>query len=91
MFPELAAVRQPLSGEVAARRELLEKLTFAEGYAVDLALLLDAAAIVGTDGLAEVDLGVRVHRHRPLAQLAPQAEEIIAMALQRAGQPPRRL
>jgi glucosyl-3-phosphoglycerate synthase len=85
LFPQLASVRQPLSGEVAARRSLLEKLTFAEGYAVDLALLLDAEAVAGQHALAEVDLGARVHRNRPLWQLAPQAEAILKMALERAA------
>lgn len=85
LFPGLADLRQPLAGEVAARRSLLEKLEYAEGYAVDLALLIDAAAAVGVEALAQVDLGARVHRNRPLSQLAPQAEEIIAMALDRAG------
>jgi glucosyl-3-phosphoglycerate synthase len=86
LFPELAGVHQPLSGEIAARRALLEKLTFADGYAVDLALLLDAASTVGLDALAQVDLGSRVHRNRPLAELAPQAEAILRMALDRAAQ-----
>jgi glucosyl-3-phosphoglycerate synthase len=86
LFPELPPVRQPLAGEVAARRELLTRLTFASGYAVDLALLLDAFATVGPAGVAEVDLGVRVHRNRPLVELAPQAEAIIAAVLARADQ-----
>ncbi len=84
LFPDLPRFRQPLAGEVAARRELLQRLTFAEGYAVDLALLLDAVAAVGTDGVAEVDLGVRVHRNRPLAELAPQAEAVMQAVLDRA-------
>jgi glucosyl-3-phosphoglycerate synthase len=79
----LAALRQPLAGEVAARRSLLEKLDFAEGYAVDLALVLDAADACGIDAIAEVDLGARVHRNRPLSELAPQAEAILRMALSR--------
>ena len=86
LFPELSSLRQPLSGEIAARRTLLEKLTFADGYAVDLALVLDAVDIVGVDAFAEVDLGSRVHRNRPLSELAPQAEEILRMALDRAAQ-----
>jgi glucosyl-3-phosphoglycerate synthase len=85
LFPELADLRQPLAGEIAGRRELFEKLEFAEGYAVDLALLLDAVGVIGVHAMAQVDLGARVHRNRPLSQLALQAEEIIAMALDRAG------
>src|SRR5436190_4212655 len=41
-YPELAGFRQPLAGEIAARRELLERLPFCTGYAVEIALLIDA-------------------------------------------------
>jgi glucosyl-3-phosphoglycerate synthase len=87
LCPDVPTFRQPLAGEVAARRVLLEKLTFADGYAVDLALLLDAVAAVGVDGVAEVDLGVRVHRNRPLTELAPQAEAVMRAVLDRTIQP----
>ncbi len=46
-YPELGRIRQPLAGEIAARRELLERLPFCTGYGVDIALLLDACADVG--------------------------------------------
>ncbi len=85
LFPELAAIRQPLAGEYAGRRELLEQVPFVEGYGVDLGLLIDIAERFGPGVLAEVDLGVRVHRNRPLGELAPQAAEILRMVLQRAG------
>src|SRR5438067_5752459 len=70
-YPELAGVEQPLAGEVAARRELLEQLPFATGYGVDIALLLDAYAAVGLDGVAQVDLDVRQNAHQPLRDLGP--------------------
>jgi glucosyl-3-phosphoglycerate synthase len=76
-FPELAGVRQPLAGELAARRELLEQLPFACGYAVDIALLIDAWRAVGLAGLAQVDLDVRQNRHRPLEELGPMAEAVL--------------
>jgi glucosyl-3-phosphoglycerate synthase len=85
LFPHLAPVLQPLGGECAGRREVLEQLPFVQGYGVDLALLVDVAERFGLDALAQVDLGVRVHRNRPLAELAAQAEAIIATALSRAG------
>ena len=85
LFPHLAPVLQPLGGECAGRREVLEQLPFVQGYGVDLALLVDVAERFGLDVMAQVDLGVRVHRNRPLAELAPQAEAIIATALSRAG------
>ncbi|MDQ6744555.1 MAG: glucosyl-3-phosphoglycerate synthase [Actinomycetota bacterium] len=76
-YPELAAVRQPLAGEVAARRELLEQLPFLTGYGVDIALLLDAYALVGLQGLAQVDLDVRQNAHQPLRDLEPMAGAVL--------------
>jgi glucosyl-3-phosphoglycerate synthase len=87
LFPALARLAQPLAGELAARRSLLERLPFAAGYGVDLGLLLDASRLVGVDAFAEVDLGVRVHRNRPLSELAVQARTVLAVALHRAGVP----
>jgi glucosyl-3-phosphoglycerate synthase len=77
-YPDLAAVAQPLAGEIAARRELLERLPFATGYGVDIALLLDAYAVVGLDGLAQVDLDVRQNAHQPLRDLRPMAAAVLA-------------
>jgi glucosyl-3-phosphoglycerate synthase len=76
-YPELAAVRQPLAGEIAARRELLEGLAFPTGYAVEIGLLIDVAAQVGLDGLAQVDLDVRQNRHQRLEDLAPMASAVL--------------
>lgn len=84
-FPELAEVAQPLAGEYAARRSLLEQLPFVVGYGVDVALLIDAARAVGVEGLAQVDLGVRHHRNRSLAELGPQALAVSQAILDRAG------
>ena len=82
-WPELAAVRQPLAGEMAARRELLCRLPFSVGYAVETALLLDVFAAVGLRGLAQVDLEVRQNDHKSLPQLAPMADEVLAAAVVR--------
>jgi glucosyl-3-phosphoglycerate synthase len=83
LFPSLAAIVQPLAGEYAGRREVLEQLPFVEGYGVDLALLIDVAERVGVDRIAQVDLGVRVHRNRPLDELSPQAAAVMQAALRR--------
>jgi glucosyl-3-phosphoglycerate synthase len=85
LFPHLTSIVQPLGGEYAGRRELLEQLPFVEGYGVDIALLIDIASSVGTDVIAQVDLGTRVHRNRPLDELSPQATAIMQTALRRAG------
>ncbi len=84
-FPELACVRQPLGGEFAARREVLEQVPFVQGYGVDLALVVDVAARFGPATIAQVDLGVRTHRNRPLDELGAQATAVLRVALQRAG------
>ena len=83
LWPQLAGVVQPLAGEYAARRALLERLPFPCGYGVELALLVDALDLVGLDGLAQVDLGVRVHRHHDEQRLGRMAAEIVRTALER--------
>lgn len=85
LFPHLAETVQPLSGEYAGRRSLLERLPFVRGYGVDIGLLIDVAATVGTGAVAQVDLGTRVHRNRTLDQLSPQATAVMQTALVRAG------
>ncbi len=90
LFPALAGVRQPLAGETAAPRWVFEKCTLADGYAVELALLVDVASHFGVETIAQVDLGVRVHRNRPLAELRPQATDILAAALARSPLVPGR-
>lgn len=84
-FPELAEVAQPLAGEYAGRRALLEALPFVVGYGVDVALLIDAVRTVGIDRVAQVDLGVRHHRNRTLDELGPQALAVGQAILDRAG------
>jgi len=58
-FPQLAAFRQPLAGEFAARRVLLERLPFPVGYGIEIGTLIDSFRLVGLDKLAECDLGTR--------------------------------
>jgi glucosyl-3-phosphoglycerate synthase len=87
-YPELAAVQQPLAGEIAARRDLLERLPFATGYGVDIALLLDAYREVGLDAIAQVDLDVRQNAHQTLRDLGPMAFAVlqtVASRLEREG------
>jgi glucosyl-3-phosphoglycerate synthase len=87
-YPDLAAVEQPLAGELAARRELLERLPFVTGYGVDIALLIDAYREAGLDAIAQVDLDVRQNAHQPLRDLAPMAFSVLralASRLEREG------
>jgi glucosyl-3-phosphoglycerate synthase len=85
LFPELAFVRQPLAGETAVRRTVVEKTGVAPGYGAELGLLVDVWREFGVDAIAEVDLGVRVHRNRPLPELRHHATDVLRTALARAG------
>jgi glucosyl-3-phosphoglycerate synthase len=85
--PELASVVQPLGGEYAGTRELLESLPFAAGYGVEIGLLLDTHAERGLDAIAQVNLGVRKHRNRSLLQLGAMARQILAATLAHCGIP----
>jgi glucosyl-3-phosphoglycerate synthase len=83
-YPELAGFVQPLAGEVAARQVLFERIPFATGYAVETAMLLHARdALGGTEGMAQVDLDVRLNRHQSLAQLGPMAYAVLRVILER--------
>ena len=86
-LPDWAAFSQPLAGEMAARRWLVQGRILPVDYGVDVALLIDVARQIGLPAMAEVDLGERVHRNRPLAELAPQARSVMAAILARAGTP----
>jgi glucosyl-3-phosphoglycerate synthase len=87
LFPHLAGFVQPLSGEYAGRRALLEAVPFVEGYGVEIGLLIDLVTRFGPDAMAQADLGVREHRNRPLEELGPQAMAVLVTGLRRAGVP----
>jgi glucosyl-3-phosphoglycerate synthase len=90
-WPDLAGFAQPLAGEYAGRRELLEQLPFATGYGVEIGLLIDAYRYAGLSALAQVDLGVRRHRHHDDQRLGRMAAEIWQTALARLGLAPHGL
>ncbi len=79
-WPQLAGFVQPLGGEYAVRRSLLERLPFPVGYGVELGLLVDALHTVGLDALAQVDVGVRLHRHQGGQALGRMAAAIYRTA-----------
>lgn len=81
--PELAVFDQPLAGEIAGRRALLEQLPFSAGYGVEIAMLIDAWRLVGLDALAQVDLGVRQNRHQSLQALSAMAYAVLVAAQRR--------
>src|SRR6201995_1490810 len=85
--PELSYLMQPLGGEYAGSRELLTALPFAPGYGVEIGLLIDTYDRLGLDAIAQVNLGVRSHRNRPLIELGAMSRQVIATLLSRCGVP----
>ncbi len=84
LYPELAGLGQPLAGEIAARRPLLEGLSFEGGYGVEVGMLIDVLREAGTEAMAQVDLGTRRNAHKSLASLGLMADEVLATVLDRA-------
>jgi glucosyl-3-phosphoglycerate synthase len=84
-FPQLTGLAQPLSGEYAGRRSVLEQVSFMQGWGVEMGLIIDIAEQCGAESIAQVDLGSRLHRHRELLSLSVQAAEVMATMLDRAG------
>jgi hypothetical protein len=82
-FPELSGLIQPLSGEYAGRRSLLETLPFFTGYAVEIGHLIDVADRVGLEGLGQVDLERRIHRNQELEGLSRMSFVILQAVMKR--------
>ena len=83
--PELSGVLQPLGGEYAGTRELLGSVPFAPGYGVEIGLLIDTYDRLGLEAIAQVNLGVRAHRNRPLTELSVMSRQVVATLLSRCG------
>lgn len=82
-YPDIAGFVQPLAGEIAAPREVLDRVPFATGYAVETAMLLDVRALVGAEAMAQVDIGERRNFHQPLSDLEPMADTVLATVCDR--------
>ena len=85
LAPQLSWIDQPLAGEMAVRRDLIETIPLAQGWGVEIAMILDLAERYGAASIAQVHLGVRRHRHRDLMDLRVQAAEVMATLLGRLG------
>ncbi|RMG57867.1 MAG: glucosyl-3-phosphoglycerate synthase [Deltaproteobacteria bacterium] len=75
-LPEAAGLIQPLSGEYAGRRSLLEKLPFFTGYSVEIGLIVDIVKNFGTRSIAQTNLIERIHKNKPLRELSKMAYSI---------------
>ena len=83
--PALTPILQPLGGEYAGTRELLAAVPFAPGYGVEIGLLMDTYDRLGLGAIGQVNLGVRTHRNRPLADLGVMSRQIVGTVLGRSG------
>jgi glucosyl-3-phosphoglycerate synthase len=98
-WPELAGLVQPLAGEYAGRREVLESIPFVVNYGVEVGHLIDILESRGLDALAQVDLGKRTHRHQSTQALGRMSGQIMLTVFDRlerynrlvAAQPPATL
>jgi glucosyl-3-phosphoglycerate synthase len=84
LFPELTGIAQPLSGEYAGRRELLERIPFFTGYGVETGHLIDISRVFGINVIGQCDLDVRIHRNQPIESLRSMSYRILKILLQRA-------
>ncbi len=82
-FPSLAGVEQPLAGEIAIHRDLLEVMSVPVGYGVEIAMLIDAQRLSGLDAIAQTRLGTRQNRHQRLRALSRMAYEVTVAAQRR--------
>jgi len=76
-FPELTAIVQPLSGEYAVRRDVLDKIPFPIGYGVETSHLIDVFDMFGLGAFGQTDLDQRVHRNQPTGDLGKMAFGIL--------------
>ncbi len=81
-YPELSGIIQPLSGEYAGRRRVLERLPFYTGYGVETGLLLSLVEQYGLSSIAQVDLRQRIHHNQPLPALSKMAFAIIQVFIE---------
>ena len=82
-WPALASFVQPLAGDYAGRRTILEQVPFVTGYGTELGLLVDLLELVGLDAMAQVDLGHRRHTHQNNEALGRMAAQIMLTAVTR--------
>ena len=83
--PALSGFVQPLAGECAFRADALRAVPFVSDYGVDIGLMIDVLREHGLDAMAQVDLGLRRHRHQDLAALSAMAQHVQAAFDLRAG------
>ncbi len=80
-YPQLSMFLQPLSGEYGGRKKVFENLPFFTGYGVEIGLLIEVWREFGLEGLAQVDLGERIHSNKPTVELGKMSFAILQALL----------
>ncbi len=86
LYPDLALLAQPLSGEYAGRRAILEQVPFFSGYGVEIGLLIDIEHRFGLRAMAQVDMDERVHRNQNIESLRRMSYVILSVLIKRSEQ-----
>ena len=81
-FPEIS-FEQPLSGQFAARKNILKKIHFEKDYGVDVGIVIDAD-VLGIS-IMEVDIGAIEHDMSPLTDLHLMANGVVGTIMNRAN------
>jgi mannitol/fructose-specific phosphotransferase system IIA component (Ntr-type) len=84
LFPHLTMLAQPLAGEYAGRRTILERLSFFSGYPVEIGLLIDIERRFDIQSIAQVDMDVRVHRNQSIESLRRMSYAILSVLITRS-------
>lgn len=81
LFPNLQEFSQPLSGMIAGKREIFEKLEFEKDYGVDIGILLDVANM-GCK-MEEIKIGRLENNSKDWKSLDKMATEVMRAILKR--------
>ncbi len=85
LFPELYPFSEPISGMIACKKEILEKIEFEKDYGVDIGILLDI--VNGGYKFKEVNIGKisnNSHLTKTPERMKKMSEEVMASIVKRA-------
>ena len=83
LYPGFPAFRQPLSGMIAGKQDLLLQCDFEDGYGVDIGILMDMFHL-GVR-IKEVDIGMVENRMQALEQLGRMSREVARTIMKKSN------
>jgi HAD superfamily phosphoserine phosphatase-like hydrolase len=82
LFPGMD-FKQPITGQVCAKKEFLESLDLEKKYGVDIGILFDA--IYAGQRIIEVDIGRIVHKKNTDENIAEMSRQVLETMIKKAG------